>query len=258
MTQDFVVVIPARFAAKRLPGKPLIEFGGRPLLQHVYQAAANSNAAQVIIATDDERIETTARDFGARVVMTSPTHRTGTDRIAEAVKHLQLPGSCIVVNVQGDELGLPPALIDQVAGNLSNHQDASMASLYAPITSAHEMSNPNCVKVVVDTRGYALMFSRSAIPWNAPDKGCRHIGIYAYTCDFLKIYTELPVCELEQTERLEQLRALYHGHRIHMERAVAEPGLEINTPEDVEAAQTRYREKSVDEFLSVAVGDPAL
>ena len=180
------MVIPARFAAKRLPGKPLIEFGGRPLLQHVYQAAVNSRAAEVIIATDDGRIETAARGFGARVVMTSPSHRTGTDRIAETVGLLQLPGSRIVVNVQGDELGLPPALIDQVAGNLAGNGDASMASLYAPIASAQEMNNPNCVKVVADARGYALMFSRSAIPWNAPDKGCRHIGIYAYTCDFLK------------------------------------------------------------------------
>lgn len=235
------MVIPARFAAKRLPGKPLIEFGGRPLLQHVYQAALNSKAAEVIIATDDERIETAARGFGARAVMTSPAHRTGTDRVAETVSLLQLPGSCTVVNVQGDELGLPPVLVDQVAGNLSSHRDASMASLYAPVKSAQEMNNPNCVKVVVDARGYALVFSRSALPWNAPDKGCRHIGIYACTCDFLKTYTELPACELEQTERLEQLRALYHGYRIHMERAAAEPGLEINTPEDVEAAQTSYR-----------------
>ena len=103
------------------------------------------------------------------------------------------------------------------------------------------MNNPNCVKVVVDARGYALMFSRSAIPWNAPTQGCRHIGIYAYTCDFLKTYTELPGCELEQAERLEQLRALYHGYRIHMDRAAAEPGLEINTPEDVEAARSLFQ-----------------
>ena len=240
MTRDFIVVIPARFAAKRLPGKPLIEFGGRPLLQHVYQAAANSQASDVIIATDDERIEAAARGFGARVVMTSSAHRTGTDRIAETVRRLQLSGSRIVVNVQGDELGLPPALIDQVAGNLSGHPDASMASLYAPVKSAQEMDNPNCVKVVVDARGYALLFSRSAIPWNAPDKGCRHVGIYAYTCDFLKTYTELPVCGLEQAERLEQLRALHHGYRIHVARAAAEPGLEINTPEDVEAARSLF------------------
>lgn len=246
MTQDFIVVIPARFAAKRLPGKPLIEFGGRPLLQHVYQAAVNSKAAEVVIATDDERIETAARGFGARVVMTSPTHRSGTDRIAETVSLLQLHGSRIVVNVQGDELGLPPVLIDQVAGNLAGNRDASMASLYTPVKSAQEMHNPNCVKVVVDALGYALLFSRSAIPWNAPDIACRHIGIYAYTCEFLKRYTALPACEPEQAERLEQLRALYHGYRIHMQPAVMEPGLEINTPEDAQAAQTSYREKAMD------------
>ena len=243
------MVIPARFAAKRLPGKPLIEFGGRPLLQHVYQAAVTSAAAEVIIATDDDRIESAARGFGARVVMTSPSHRSGTDRIAEVVTRLQLPGDSTIVNVQGDELGLPPALIDQVAGNLARHKDAAMVSLYAPIRSPDEMNNPNCVKVVVDRRGYALLFSRAPIPWNAPggamETGCRHIGIYAYTCDFLKTYTGLPACELEQAERLEQLRALYHGYRIHVDRAAAEPGLEINTPEDVEAAQTSYREKTM-------------
>ena len=242
------MVIPARFAAKRLPGKPLIKFGGRPLLQHVYQAAVDSKAAEVIIATDDGRIETAARGFGARVVMTSPAHRSGTDRIAEVATRLQLPGDSIIVNVQGDELGLPPVLVDQVAGNLARRRDASMASLYAPVKSAQEMNNPNCVKVVVDARSYALMFSRAPIPWKASggagETGYRHIGMYAYTCDFLKTYTNLPVCELELTERLEQLRALYHGFPIHLEQAATEPGLEINTPEDVETARSFYDEKS--------------
>lgn len=246
------MIIPARFAAARLPGKPLINIGGRPLLQHVYQAAVNSDAADVIIATDDERIEAAARGFAARVVMTSPLHRSGTDRIAEVVTRLQLPGDSIIVNVQGDELDLPPALINQVAGNLAGHKDASMASLYAPVKSTAELNDPNSVKVVVDRQGYALLFSRSPIPWRAAGAGaqatgCRHIGIYAYTCDFLKTYTGLPAGELEQTERLEQLRALYQGFRIHMEQAVVETGLEINTPEDVELAQCRYLEKSADD-----------
>ena len=245
MKRDFLVIIPARFAAARLPGKPLINIGGRPLLQHVYLAAVRSDAAEVIIATDDERIEAVARSFGARVVMTSPSHRSGTDRINEVVSRLQLPGECIVVNVQGDELDLPPALINQAARNLDEHRDASMASLHAPVKSMDELNNPNCVKVVVDRQGYALFFSRSPIPWRAPGAGerdtdCRHIGIYAYTCDFLKTYAGLPASELEQTERLEQLRALYHGFRIHMERAVAETGLDINTPEDAELAQRLY------------------
>ena len=249
MKRDFFVIIPARYAAKRLPGKALVKIGAYPLLQHVYLAAVKSAAVEVIIATDDERIEAAARGFGARVVMTSPSHRSGTDRIAEVVTRLQLPADSIVVNVQGDELGLPPALIDQVAANLMEQKDAAMASLYAPVKSAHELDNPNCVKVVADRRGQALLFSRAPIPWKASatadgNLGCRHIGIYAYTCDFLKTYTNLPVCELEQAERLEQLRALYHGFPIHMERAVEETGLEINTPEDLELAQSRYGKES--------------
>ena len=251
MKQDFLVVIPARFASKRLPGKPLIKFGGRPLLQHVYQAAVNSQAADVIIATDDARIEQTARGFGARVVMTSTSHDSGTERIAETVSRLRLPAATIIVNVQGDELGLPPALIDQVAGNLARHPDAAMATLYTPLDPESELHNPNCVKVVADARGYALMFSRAAIPWSGPGPavqrtGYRHIGIYAYTCGFLKTCATLPVCELERAERLEQLRMLYHGHRIHVEQAKVEPGVEINTPEDVEKAQTCYRGEPVE------------
>ena len=155
------------------------------------------------------------------------------------------PGDGIIVNVQGDELGLPPALINQVAGNLMGQNAVSMASLYAPVKSVDELNNPNCVKVVVDRRGHALFFSRAPIPWKASaagdgELGCRHIGIYAYTCDFLKTYTELPVCDLEQAERLEQLRALYHGYTIHMDKAIEETGLEINTPEDLELAQSLF------------------
>lgn len=240
------MIIPARYAAKRLPGKALKQIGAYPLLQHVYLAAVKSAAAEVIIATDDERIEAAARGFGARVVMTSPSHQSGTDRIAEVVTRLQLPGDSIVVNVQGDELGLPPALIDQVAGNLAAQESAAMASLYAPVKSTDELNNPNSVKVVVDRDGYALFFSRSPIPWKAPAAarggglGYRHVGIYAYTCDFLKTYTGLPVCELEQAERLEQLRALYYGFPIHMAQAVEETGLEINTPGDLELAGRVY------------------
>ena len=249
MKQDFFVVIPARFDSKRLPGKPLINIGGYSLLQHVYLAAVKSDATDVIIATDDARIEAVTQSFAARAVMTSASHRSGTDRIAEAVTRLQLPGDCIIVNVQADELDLPPELINQAAQGLADHKTASMASLYAPIQSVDELNNPNNVKVVIDRQGYALFFSRSSIPWKAPDTDARdthyrHIGIYAYTCNFLKTYTALPVCKLEQMERLEQLRALYHGFRIYMEQAKAETGPAINTPEDIELAERLYGGKS--------------
>ncbi len=239
MKPDFLVVIPVRYGSARLPGKPLIKIGGYPLLQHVYQAAVKSDATGVVIATDDARIEAAAQSFGARVVMTSASHRSGTDRIAEAVTRLQLADDCIIVNVQGDELGLPPELINQAAHGLAEHKAVSIASLYAPIQSMDELNNPNNVKVVIDNQGYALFFSRSPIPWKAPgadarDASYRHIGIYAYTCKFLKTYTGLPVSNLEQMEKLEQLRALYHGFRIYMEQAKAETGPAINTPEDIE------------------------
>lgn len=240
MKQDFFVVIPARFGSTRLPGKPLIDINGYPLVQHVYQAAVKSGATDVIIATDDERIEEVAKGFADKVIMTSRAHRSGTERIAEVVAVLGLHDDGIIVNVQGDELGLPPELINQVAKNLADNREASMASLYEPIHTAGEMNNPNNVKVVVDHQGHALCFSRSPIPWQADANrqaaplGYRHIGIYAYTCKFLKIYAGLPACELEQVERLEQLRALYHGYSIHVERAKKNTGQEINTPEDLE------------------------
>ena len=249
MKQGFFVVIPARFDSARLPGKPLLDIGGCPLLRRVYQAAVKSNATDVIIATDDERIETAAKGFADKVVRTAKAHQSGTDRIAEAVTLLGLSDDCIIVNVQGDQLDLPPALINQVANNLAGKKAAAIASLYMPIQSTAELNNPNTVKVVADHQGYALFFSRSPIPWKEPEEPgagqaahgqYRHIGIYAYTCEFLKIYAGLPVCELERTERLEQLRALYHGFKIHVEQAKEKTGLEINAPEDLELANKLY------------------
>ena len=249
----FVVVIPARFDAKRLPGKPLVEVGGMPLLRHAHQAAAGSDAEEVIIATDDERIEKAAKGFGAAVAMTSPAHRSGTERIAEVATLAGWPEARLVVNVQGDEVGLPPALINQAAANLAANSEAAMATLCEPIRSAAELRDPGKVKVVFDHRGQALFFSRSPIPWQAPDaaqapppaapggdgnrpRHYRHIGIYAYTCGFLKTYASLPPTELEQMERLEQLRALHYGFRIHVQPARERAGFEINTPEDLERA----------------------
>ena len=246
----FVVVIPARFDAKRLPGKPLVEVGGMPLLQHAHQAAAGSDAEEVIIATDDERIEQAAKGFGATVAMTSLAHRSGTERIAEVATLAGWPEARLVVNVQGDEVGLPPVLINQAAANLAANSEAAMATLCEPIRSAAELRDPNTVKVVFDHQGQALFFSRSPIPWQAPDapppaapggdgngpRHYRHIGIYAYTCGFLKTYASLPPTELERMERLEQLRALHYGFGIHVQPARERAGLEINTPEDLERA----------------------
>ena len=164
----FIVVIPARFDARRLPGKPLVEVGGMPLLQHAHQAALGSDAEDIIIATDDERIEKVAKGFGAKVAMTSPAHRSGTERIAEVAAGAGWPEARIVVNVQGDEVGLPPALINQVAANLAARNDAAMATLCEPIRSAAELRDPGKVKVAFDHRGLALFFSRSPIPWQAP------------------------------------------------------------------------------------------
>lgn len=243
---SFVVVIPARFDAKRLPGKPLVEVGGMPLLQHAHQAATGSEAEEIIIATDDERIEKAAQGFGATVALTSPAHQSGTERIAEVATRAGWPEARIVVNVQGDEVGLPPALINQAAANLAANSEAAMATLCEPIRSAAELRDPGKVKVVFDHRGQALFFSRSPIPWQAPGAASasesgrpshyRHIGIYAYTCGFLKTYASLPPAELEEMERLEQLRALHYGFRIHVQPALERAGLDINTHEDLERA----------------------
>jgi 3-deoxy-manno-octulosonate cytidylyltransferase (CMP-KDO synthetase) len=240
----FKVVIPARYASTRLPGKPLLAIAGKPLLQHVYEAAAASRAEQVIIATDDDRIKAAAAAFGATAVMTSAAHQSGTDRIAEAVAILNLPDDAIIVNVQGDEFGLPPAIIDQLAAALHENPSKPMATLCEQIVNRADLANPHVVKLIVDRDQSAMYFSRSAIPWfeSAETPGARalpcpplrHIGIYAYRAGFLKTFADLPPCPIEISEKLEQLRALFHGHRIHVAEACAPCGKEINTSEDLE------------------------
>jgi 3-deoxy-manno-octulosonate cytidylyltransferase (CMP-KDO synthetase) len=248
----FEVVIPARYAASRLPGKPLLEIGNCTLINHVYKAACNSQADAVIIATDDERIEDTATSFGAEVMMTASEHRSGTDRIAEVVTRKNFKDDMIVVNVQGDEYALPPELINQVASALNENPDKAMATLCEKIEKASEIENPHMVKVVSDNNNNAIYFSRTAIPWqenraklNDPRMPVsRHIGIYAYRVGFLKHFSKLPECSLEKTEKLEQLRAIYNGYTIHVEEACTQSGMGIDTEEDLELARRHYAKQN--------------
>ena len=249
MNSPFKVVIPARYASTRLPGKLLQEIDGKPLLQHVFESASASRASQVVIATDDERIRSAAEAFGSRVIMTSPQHKSGTDRIAEAVVIMNEGDDSIIVNVQGDEYGLPPTIIDQLADELHRNPDKHMATLCENISGWEQLSNPHVVKVIMDRNNSAIYFSRSVIPWcgetgataiaDLPYQPYRHIGVYAYQAAFLKTYTSLPHCPLEDVEKLEQLRVLYHGFKIHVEQACTETGLEVNTREDLEKARQK-------------------
>lgn len=242
----FKVVIPARFGSSRLPGKPLLEIAGRPMVAHVYERACQSGAEEVLIATDDERIREAARAFGADVVMTLASHPSGTDRLQEVARTKGWPDDVIVVNVQGDEPLIPPAVIDQVAANLAASQGAGMATLAEPLIHVDQLFNPNVVKLLRDVNGHALYFSRAPIPWArddfardksqlpAPDVWLRHLGIYAYRVGFLHAYVGWPPARIEQLESLEQLRALYHGVKIHVDVAAVELPPGVDTAEDLE------------------------
>lgn len=245
----FVIVIPARYGATRLVGKPLREIAGKPLIQHVFERAAKCGAEHVVVATDDERIHQIAENFGAEVCMTSSRHRSGTDRLAEVARLKEYGDDQIIVNLQGDEPLMPPAVLKQVAEDLAEHNDASVATLCAHIKDAGELFDPHAVKVVMDRAGYALYFSRAPIPWDRETFGIaakslsetvnhyRHIGVYAYRAGFLRDYSTWPVCGVEAAESLEQLRVLWHGHRIHVAEAVAEVPPGVDTEEDLRRVQ---------------------
>lgn len=249
----FRVVIPARYASTRLPGKALLPLAGKPMLQWVHERAGKSHASEVIVATDDARISSAAQTFGASVVMTVATHASGTDRIAEVARVRKWAENDVVVNVQGDEPLIPPALIDQVAGLLLDNANAHMATLGAPLTQLDQLMDPNVVKVVMDITGRALYFSRAPIPWSrdtAPSgltsqtsfSGARrHIGIYAYRVGALLKLAALAPTPLENMEKLEQLRALENGFEIRVADAMEPPGPDVNTPEDVERVVARLR-----------------
>lgn len=254
MTQAFCVVIPARFASTRFPGKPLQDIAGMPMIQRVWLQAQKSAAQQVVIATDDQRIFAACQSFGAQVVMTRDDHESGTDRLAEVVEQLGLPSDAIVVNVQGDEPLIPPSVIDQVAANLAHYTQAAMATLAEPITDIASVLNPNVVKVSCDKQGYALTFSRAPLPWprdafvksqEVLPEGVefrRHIGIYAYRVGFLADFVAWGSCALEQTESLEQLRALWNGARIHVADAVEAPPAGVDTLEDLQRVRRFFEE----------------
>ncbi|NRQ41918.1 3-deoxy-manno-octulosonate cytidylyltransferase [Rheinheimera sp. YQF-2] len=241
----FIVVIPARFASSRLPGKPLADIAGKSMIERVYQQALQSGAARVVVATDDRRVADAVDQFGGEVCMTRPEHNSGTERLAEVVAKLGLAGDTVVVNVQGDEPFIPPLIIRQVAQNLASQQKAQMATLAVPLTDAAEIANPNIVKVVSDKDGYALYFSRSVIPFDRDAKFQaelashyrRHIGIYAYRAAFIQHYVDWPASTLEQIENLEQLRVLWHGEAIHVDTALETPAVGVDTPADLEHAR---------------------
>ena len=245
----FTVVIPARFSSSRLPGKPLADIAGKPMIQHVYERACASNARQVIIATDDERIVKVAEAFGAEVCMTRADHPSGTDRLQEVVGIYGMSEDDIIVNVQGDEPLIPVAVINQVAENLQKASEAGAATLAHKLTDLEDAFNPNAVKVVADAAGYALYFSRASIPWGRDEFSKtpkqlpealalrRHIGIYAYRVGLLNQYVHWGISPLEQVESLEQLRLLWNGYRIHVADAVEIPPHGVDTPEDLEAVR---------------------
>jgi len=239
---SFVAIIPARYASTRLPGKPLVDINGLPMVLHVMQRAKESGAEQVIVATDHADVAAAVEAAGGEVCMTRADHQSGTERLAEVIDRYGFADDKIIVNVQGDEPMIPPTIIRQVANNLASAA-AGMATLAVPIVSAEEAFNPNAVKVVTDAAGYALYFSRAAIPWERErfavsreeigDSFLRHIGIYAYRAGFIRRYVTWQPSKLEQIELLEQLRVLWYGEKIHVDVAHEVPSAGVDTPEDL-------------------------
>ncbi len=247
----FHVMIPARFAATRLPGKPLLDIGGRPLIQWVWERACASGAASVIVATDDERIQQAVRAFGADCALTAPQHASGTDRIAEVAWARGLERDDIVVNLQGDEPLMPPAVVREVAAALSERPLVDIATAVAPIQSLAEFLDTSCVKALRGQHGQALYFSRAPVPWPREHVTAgrptvfagawRHIGLYAYRVHSLLQFASWPPTPLETTEHLEQLRALEQGMSIHLMALTEAPPAGVDTPEDLERVRASLR-----------------
>jgi 3-deoxy-manno-octulosonate cytidylyltransferase (CMP-KDO synthetase) len=245
---DFIVAIPARYASSRLPGKPLSLIGNKPMIVHVAECALAAGAKQVVIATDDERVADAINFDNVEVCLTSASHQSGTDRLAECASILNWSEQQIVVNLQGDEPFAPAAGIRQVA-ELLDKSNCEMATLACPIISHSQFVDPHTVKVVRNSNGNALYFSRAPIPWpkvNASQSlvlALRHIGIYAYRANFLKHFSQIPASSLEQCESLEQLRAIENGYAIAVEIANTEFPAGVDTPEDLETANSYWNSK---------------
>ena len=243
---DYTVIIPARMASSRLPDKPLADIGGLPMVVRVAQRAAQSAARRVVVAADDARVVQACQAHGIEALLTRQDHVSGSDRLAEACALLGLADDALVVNVQGDEPLIPPSLIDEVARVLAERPEADMGTAAHAIHELAEFTNPNVVKVVMDARQIALYFSRAPIPWwrDGQQDGAfkalpspaplRHIGIYSYRAGFLRRFPQLPPAPIESLESLEQLRALWHGHRIAVHVTDAAPGPGVDTPADLE------------------------
>jgi 3-deoxy-manno-octulosonate cytidylyltransferase (CMP-KDO synthetase) len=241
---NFTVLVPARLASTRLPGKPLADIAGLPMIVRVARNAARSAASRVVVAADDASIVAACAAHGVEALLTRADHATGSDRLAEACTLLGLDGTDLVVNVQGDEPLLDPQMIDACAALLARHPDCVMSTAAHPIDAVDEFDNPNVVKVVLDAAGRALYFSRAPIPWwrdsrasgASPipiDAALRHIGLYAYQAGFLRRFPQLAASPLEQIEALEQLRVLWHGERIAVHVSDSRPGPGVDTPEDL-------------------------
>ncbi|NKF22475.1 3-deoxy-manno-octulosonate cytidylyltransferase [Solimonas marina] len=251
VAEPFKVVIPARLGSTRLPRKVLREIAGKPVVQHVWEAARKAGADEVIVATDSDEVRVACEAFGADVRLTAPTHNSGTDRANEIARQAGWDASTIVVNLQGDEPMMPPALVAQAAQLLADDPQAHIASLCHPLQSVDEWLNPNVVKLVMDRRGYAMYFSRAPIPWRREGASreqprlpsglaFRHIGLYAYRVAALTEFSELSPAPLEDCEALEQLRALTHGFRIRMGITETPPPRGIDTEEDLQAVERLF------------------
>jgi 3-deoxy-manno-octulosonate cytidylyltransferase (CMP-KDO synthetase) len=230
-------IIPARYGSTRLPGKVMLDIGGKPMIQHVYERAKRSPAIdRLVVATDDDRVFHCVQGFGGEAIKTSPHHASGTDRVAEAARILMLADSDVVVNIQADQPLFPPGMVDEIVGPFREDPHLPMGALIYPIQTQEELNTPGIVKVVCDKKGFALYFSRSPMPYVIAPSGSaryyKHIGPYAYRMEFLQQFTKLERGELERAESLEQLRALEHGYRIKMVMTRFD-SQEVDTPEDL-------------------------